>query len=78
MCIDGLPEQACQEAVALQLGRDVMSMGLVPFLTKLVGKQNVITVFERHARWMEDEAAPCPYTHAHTRHWCGYPECRGS
>lgn len=18
----------------------------------------------------------CPYTHAHTRHWCGYSECR--
>lgn len=20
----------------------------------------------------------CPYTHAHTRHWCGYPTCRES
>lgn len=19
---------------------------------------------------------PCPYTHSHTRHWCGYPMCR--
>lgn len=21
---------------------------------------------------------PCPYTHAHTRHWCGYEQCRDS
>lgn len=21
---------------------------------------------------------PCPYTHAHTRHWCGHPDCRES
>lgn len=20
----------------------------------------------------------CPYTHAHTRHWCGYEQCRDS
>jgi hypothetical protein len=23
-------------------------------------------------------ANPCPYTHAHTRGWCGYPFCRES
>lgn len=21
---------------------------------------------------------PCPYTHTHTRHWCGYDQCRKS
>lgn len=21
---------------------------------------------------------PCPYTHSHTRHWCGYEQCRDS
>lgn len=21
---------------------------------------------------------PCPYTHVHTRHWCGYDQCRES
>jgi len=21
---------------------------------------------------------PCPYTHAHTSYWCGYPQCRES
>lgn len=25
--------------------------------------------------WMD---TPCPYTHSHTRHWCGYKECRDS
>lgn len=24
------------------------------------------------------EPTTCPYTHAHTRGWCGYPECRES
>jgi hypothetical protein len=24
------------------------------------------------------EDNPCPYTHSHTRHWCGYDGCRES
>jgi hypothetical protein len=24
------------------------------------------------------EEHSCPFTHAHTRHWCGYPFCRES
>jgi len=24
------------------------------------------------------ERDDCPYTHAHTRHWCGNPRCRDS
>jgi len=34
---------------ALQLGRDLMDIGLVPFLTMLVGEDSVTLVFERHA-----------------------------
>lgn len=56
MCADGLPEQACQEAVALQLGRDCMELGIVPFLTKLVGDANVTRLFERHAGEVPDES----------------------
>lgn len=26
----------------------------------------------------EFEVQACPYTHAHTRHWCGYDGCRES
>lgn len=24
------------------------------------------------------DTAQCPYTHSHTRHWCGYDTCRDS
>lgn len=25
-----------------------------------------------------DYLTPCPYDHAHTRHWCGHVQCRDS
>ncbi len=31
------------------------------------------------ADWQQAPPAnPCPYTHAHTRHFCGYNTCRNS
>lgn len=27
---------------------------------------------------LDEHQEPCPYTHAHTRHWCGYEQCRDS
>jgi hypothetical protein len=24
------------------------------------------------------DASPCPYSHSHTRHWCGHLMCRDS
>lgn len=77
MCVDGLPEQACKEAVALELGRDLLRLGIDPFITRLVGGANARQLWERHAYSGDDEHA-CPYTHAHTRHWCGYEDCRES
>lgn len=29
-------------------------------------------------RTLFDAPGECPYTHAHTRHWCGYSTCRDS
>lgn len=30
-------------------------------------------------QWPDDETpGPCPFTHSHTRHWCGYVTCRES
>ncbi len=37
--------------------------------------------YETHvfsAEYIHEQCAPCPYTHAHTRHWCGYATCRDS
>jgi len=31
------------------------------------------TAEARRKELLED---PCPYTFAHTRHWCGHPRCR--
>lgn len=47
--------QACREAVALELGRDCLELGIVPFLTRLVGEANVDYLFERHAGELPDE-----------------------
>lgn len=38
-----------RDEVALQLGRDCLEMGLVPFLERLVGPENTTRLFERHA-----------------------------
>lgn len=78
MCADGLPEQACQEAVAIELGRDLLRLGIDPFITRLVGDDNAQRLWERHAYGDGDDDHRCPYTHAHTRHWCGYERCRDS
>ena len=37
------------EEVTLELGRECMELGIVPFLTKLVGEDNTTRLFERHA-----------------------------
>lgn len=26
----------------------------------------------------QQQADPCPYSHSHTRNWCGHPGCRKS
>lgn len=38
------------------------------------GFRSAATMIDPHSR----EENPCPYTHAHTRHWCGYEQCRDS
>ncbi len=49
----------------------------------------VIAAIERHGReWArvvqqptaepDPAGGPCPYTFAHTRHWCGNDTCRGA
>jgi hypothetical protein len=38
-----------RDAVAVQLGRECMEMGLLPFLERLVGEANTTRLFERHA-----------------------------
>ncbi len=38
-----------KEAVAIQLGRDVMELGIDPFLVMLVGEDNARRLWERHA-----------------------------
>lgn len=76
MCADGLPEQACQEAVAIELGRDLLDLGINAFIVKLVGEDSARRLWERHA--YGDAAEKCPFTQAHTRHWCGYEGCRDS
>lgn len=37
------------EIVTIELGKDCMELGIVPFLTRLVGEDNVERLFERHA-----------------------------
>jgi len=32
----------------------------------------------RLARLLNDRDARCPYTFSHTKHWCGYEDCRDS
>lgn len=32
----------------------------------------------RVARMLNDADLRCPYTFSHTRHWCGYEDCRDS
>lgn len=44
---------AYRDEVALDMGRDLLDIGLVPFLERLVGAYNAVRVFERHAG--EDE-----------------------
>jgi hypothetical protein len=39
---------AHRDEVALQLGRDLMEVGLIPFLERLVGEDNTERVIERH------------------------------
>lgn len=34
-------------------------------------------LLKEHEEEMAKTTEPeCPYTHAHTRHWCGYDTCR--
>lgn len=40
--------QRIREETALQIGRDCMEMGIVPFLERLVGEANTDILFERH------------------------------
>jgi hypothetical protein len=28
--------------------------------------------------FVKPEKPKCPFTHSHTREWCGYPDCRES
>lgn len=41
--------QKIREETAIELGRDLLRDGLVPFLDRLVGPENTARVFERHA-----------------------------
>lgn len=65
------PRQACREAVALELGRECLELGIVPFLTKLVGETNVDWLFERHAGELPDEP---PHHYDSFGHPCR-PDC---
>ena len=40
---------AYRDEVAIDLGRDLMKMGLVPFLERLVGADNTHRLFARHS-----------------------------
>ncbi len=42
-------QSTTQEAVALQLGRDLLELGIDPFLVRLVGEANARRLWERHA-----------------------------
>lgn len=40
--------------------------------------QNLLDAIEARGARMLAEYDPCPYTHSHTRHWCGRDYCRES
>lgn len=40
-----------------------------------LGYESAVGVIKREVGIPEES---CPYTHAHTRHWCGYDTCRES
>lgn len=52
---------------------------LIRLVTNDVVADEVLTnLLKEHDEEKAKEPNPCPYTHAHTRHWCGYIECRES
>lgn len=58
-----IPEQQARKLREFA-SRDGVSM-------KSLIREGLDMVIEKYS-----EPNPCPYTHAHTRHWCGYEECR--
>lgn len=53
---------------------------LIRMVTNDVVADEVLTnLLKEHEEEMAKKAEPeCPYTHPHTRHWCGYETCRDS
>jgi hypothetical protein len=39
---------------------------------------NHVRVVKIHPGGLREVIRECPYTHSHTRNWCGYSECRKS
>jgi hypothetical protein len=54
-----------REDYVVEMGRDLMQMGLVPFLERLVGASNLDRIFARHAGETHPSAT-APATHHRT------------
>lgn len=56
----------CDDRIQAERKVDVMAQGVAT----VVAREVTVTATD----W--EDVEPCPYTHAHTRHWCGRKYCR--
>lgn len=71
---DGCPIAGYSKIDKSQVNKLISAFGDYPSITFSLDTVVTTTAVDTTT----DTITPCPYTHSHTRHWCGHLQCRDS